>query len=1415
MAGLSSTMNIAKTALIAQQYGLNVTGNNIANVNNTDYSIQNAAHTNNITLSYAGHLFGTGVNVADVEQAVDQLLENRLTDEKSALAAFEEAESYMRVLEGIFDENSDSSLTNILGDYWDAWHDLADNPLGTAERVLIYETGNQLADRFNTIGNDLDELLIELTSEIQAAIVDINAYTQQIAELNVEILSSEATGTANDLRDQRNALIDDLGKLINLDVISQDDGSLLINAANGATLVNGANNYELVLEEGAVMWQGSSSYDITADITGGKLSGWLDMRDEIIPEYQAEVNELAHEMIWIMNYQQSQGTGLNYYNDILTGAYAVDDSGWLSSYSFGDKIDYTKDTAVWMEDTSSAEAEFRKILVDMGISEAETSNWSGTAPGAQQDRYQLTVVDAGETGDKVVAEANGDNLAEIWSTTSGGATSALDNILTDQTITIRNTPTGDHEVKIADSGGDAKRSAASIAEALNLIDGVEAYASTNQVEFDLSNIANAEDGDTVIYTLYVDGIEHEQTFIVDSNTGTLTEQFEDSLVDAATAINLLNEDTDLYADGLVLSSDKGATLGIQNFEVQDNAGVQLDTFTNFDNTDTLTFTITTDGVPTTTTEVTVNLSGVADTTDQDKMSEVFYTALSGALDEDTFTVELDEANDAVRIRTLDGSNITLENADGDTGNDATIALSALTGTNTSGTGNTSFEFLAAANDQEIFNSGTDDSDTLGFSVTSLTTTGMAGTTSYVTESTYTGAGATTAAAIMASLTVLMDDGITINSSASSSQGLFGTSGSATTGNSIITLGGEEGFSNFTAGETISFDVDGTNITYTVSTTAGGTTESALANQLYTELGAALAATDYSIVQNGKSVSIVKISSSEDPIEITNFSETGSDDATLVVSTGAGEGTNDPENGLLESGNTYRDFATSSLYDDEATIYWEKLDAEGLYTGEYGLVEVDEEGIVTINENGVDTLSFNVGTGTLVAGNTLTVNMDESGQPDPLDFTISNQANSVNDIYTFKVTSGGTVGHLDSDGESTLTIEWSNSVSSGSFIIEGNDPPHTPDSAVSVSVDGMTLNFYDGSLFEGDVFTITTNESGTPKSTNADGLATGETMSDWHWTLDSFVDQFNRQSGGVTASVNSDNQLEMASSKTYHVMESIVYSGENGFSEENATITINDYSALDFNASNMQFVRTASGTWGILNDGTGGEAQIIPDGGDDNGFQVDLNSDGVADITIKFAKEITGEGTISFDLVSRDSGDINFAFGDDETEASGFLAAAGINTMFNGDDAQTMEVNSVMADTNFIAAGKIDADTGEISQGDNQNAIAFAALQDQTITMKQWEFSRDGTAQSSLTDATVDDYLSSMMGSMGVTSRTITSSREFAEIMVKNMTEQRNSVSAVSLDEEMVNLIKFQQAFSAASKLLTTADEMLSTLLAIR
>jgi len=80
------------------------------------------------------------------------------------------------------------------------------------------------------------------------------------------------------------------------------------------------------------------------------------------------------------------------------------------------------------------------------------------------------------------------------------------------------------------------------------------------------------------------------------------------------------------------------------------------------------------------------------------------------------------------------------------------------------------------------------------------------------------------------------------------------------------------------------------------------------------------------------------------------------------------------------------------------------------------------------------------------------------------------------------------------------------------------PPYTPDTPVEVLVDGMNFKFSDGTLFTDDVFTVTTGDTGIPLSKNTEGYPTAETLSDWHWTLDSFAGQFNRvgpvQPGGT-------------------------------------------------------------------------------------------------------------------------------------------------------------------------------------------------------------------------------------------------------------------------------------------------------------
>ncbi len=1401
MSGISSTLSIAKTGIAAQQYGLNITGHNIANVNNPDYSVQNADQKNMKPALYGGFLFGTGVDTYQIRQSVDKLLEQRLTTELSRQSSFEEQESYMRILEGFFDENSKTSISNVLTEFWNSWHDLSDNPKGSSERVAVFENGKKLASGFESAVIRMDDLSQDINSDIISAVMQINELTSKIAVLNQEVLASEINRSANDQRDQRNRFVDELGKLIDIDTFEQSDGSLIVNIANSFTIVSGVKTYAVSVKDNEVVLKTSSGGDlmISDKITGGRVGGLLTMRDEIIPKYRAEIDELSREMIWAVNYQHSQGVGLEYFSEPVTGEYATDESRWLTSYAFGDKIDFSKDFTMWMEDKTFADTQYTKIAVDMGISEARITNWQGTAPGNAQSIYKLTVVDDAVLGDKRVTESDGDGLATVWGSTSGVST-ALNRAIANQTLTIYGGSAGTSKIIIKDVGGDAKRSAASIAEALNKVEGITAHASENSTAFDISGIANAQDGDEIRFSLYVDGVVKKQSFIRDSAAGSLQEQFEDSLLSAVGSVNLINEDKDLSASGLSITSSSGKTLGVQDFEVQDNGGISLSSFSGFNPGDALSFNI--NGIM-----VSVNLTGV-DTSDSAAVASAFYSAADLTLKGKSFSVKNDLSTNSVVIRTTDGSGITLDNVTNLAAN-PTITITGLSGTTIPGDPTLTFDGA----DTVVANTNTLDTDTIIFSGN--------GTGITVLESSF--AGGNKSGVITGTVTALVDPGMTIQSTVSGagSGGIF-SSINAKTGSSILTLGGEGGFNNFSTagGEVISFELDGALINFT-TTAAGGTSDIQFAQYLETQINAGLVLAgingNYKVFRTASSVSVLKNSNLEDPIKLTNFTDSLDNNAKLRVRTGTGNGSNQPENNLLDADPlmSYRNFSTSTLYGDKGIIKWERLDKDGMTTGAYGLVTVEDKGRVSIIENGIETLSFDISKGSLVAGNTLTVNTDASGMPDPLDFRITGQANSINDIYQFKIISGGKVGHVPAAGKEPLVIEWSSSVKTGTFTIQGHTPPYTPLSPVEINVDGMSLKFYNGTVFSGDVFTVTTGDTGIPASLNSAGQPTGETLSTWHWTIDSFAEQFNREGAGMKASAMLDNRLKFEASPSYYALGNIKYSKENGFNEANTSIKVKDWSAINFSASSLHFERSSSGYWGVLNDPTGGKLQLIPEGGDDNGFGVDFSGDGLADIEVRFSESVSGSGYIEFDFAKHRAKDIGFAFSDNASSSSGLAAAAGINIFYKGVDAMTMEINEKLKDTKFIAAATIDAKTGKISQGDNSNALAMADVQFQEKTFKLWTYQRGSEAFSSTTTATLDNYYNQMIGSMGIKSRSIKSSKEFADIMVNNITEQRNSVSAVSLDEEMIKLMKYQHAFSAASKLLTTADEMLNTLISIR
>ncbi|MBW2015442.1 MAG: flagellar hook-associated protein FlgK [Deltaproteobacteria bacterium] len=405
MSGIGLILNAAKDALMSQQYALDVISHNVANANTEGYSRQTPVLSAKTPAPYAGFILGRGVELSEVIRNTDSFIESRLRERNSDLTAMSEKEVYLNALEGVFNENSGRSLSAQFADFWNAWHDLSNNPSGYAERDVVVEMGSLLAQSFKDLAGDMQQFEREIGLALDSGITKINQLTSQIADVNEQIINLEIIGSANDLRDKRDALVIELSKYINIKAFENEDGNLTVMTTSGYTLVDKSSTYQLELSGTNIMWEGSGGVDvnITDSIEGGKMGGWLDMRDEILPKYEADLDELAKAAIWEVNKIHTQGVGLEIVQpgDSLTGTYTS--STTLSDLTFGSKIDYTGSFTLWIGDAngenlqdvtiSLATLNGSSTLTDLATSinnQISTAGLSGVTASVSNDALVLT-----------------------------------------------------------------------------------------------------------------------------------------------------------------------------------------------------------------------------------------------------------------------------------------------------------------------------------------------------------------------------------------------------------------------------------------------------------------------------------------------------------------------------------------------------------------------------------------------------------------------------------------------------------------------------------------------------------------------------------------------------------------------------------------------------------------------------------------------------------------------------------------------------------------------------------------------------------------------------------------------------------------------------------------------------------------
>jgi flagellar hook-associated protein 1 FlgK len=352
-------LNVAKEALLAQRGALDVISHNIANVNTPGYSKQIPILSAIEGSPYAGKIFGRGVNLDEVLRNTDSFVETRLRDRQSDLSSTQEKEIYMSTIEGLFGENTENGLSTQLVDFWNAWYDLSNNPSGMPEREIITERGALLSQAFQSLSTDLTKMQQEIDHTLSATLDTINGLTEKIADLNGQIVSMQVSGEANDLMDKRNEYVKQLSEYLDVKAYEGEDGNMTVSTGRGYLLVSKTDHYQLSMNGDQIQWEssGGGSVPITDTIAGGKLGGWLDVRDQIIPKYQADMDEMAKAIIWQVNQAHSQGVGLNGFSSVTSTALVTNPAEEVgtaaSGLSFYDKVQ-DGSFKIWLYDSSGA-----------------------------------------------------------------------------------------------------------------------------------------------------------------------------------------------------------------------------------------------------------------------------------------------------------------------------------------------------------------------------------------------------------------------------------------------------------------------------------------------------------------------------------------------------------------------------------------------------------------------------------------------------------------------------------------------------------------------------------------------------------------------------------------------------------------------------------------------------------------------------------------------------------------------------------------------------------------------------------------------------------------------------------------------------------------------------------------------------
>ncbi len=312
---------IGTSALLTFQNALGTTAHNVANVNTPGFSRQRVDISPRQPDLIGAGFIGSGVQANSVRRSYNGFMVEQV---RTSQSAYQQQKTSMELAQQVDNllGDTETSLAAGLQDFFNSVQEVADDPTSTAARQVMLTEGSSLISRFHRLSQGLQDLGERIDGEIKVTVDEINSLATGIADLNEDIeiaLGLSGGQPPNDLLDQRDALLEELSQRVALSVVPQDKGAVNVFIGSGYPLVVGnqastLNASPMGLDKtrlDIIVVNSNGSSPVTNQITGGQLSGLLEVRDKVLIPSQNALGRIGIGLTTVFNQQHQRGMDLN------------------------------------------------------------------------------------------------------------------------------------------------------------------------------------------------------------------------------------------------------------------------------------------------------------------------------------------------------------------------------------------------------------------------------------------------------------------------------------------------------------------------------------------------------------------------------------------------------------------------------------------------------------------------------------------------------------------------------------------------------------------------------------------------------------------------------------------------------------------------------------------------------------------------------------------------------------------------------------------------------------------------------------------------------------------------------------------------------------------------------------------------